>query len=372
MHFIFQVTFGCNFKCLHCFADAKEGAPQISLEDAVVLMNKIPSDSEVVFHGGEPTLLGVDFYVNLIERCPQHRYSMQTNLYLFDDRWARFAVEYMNGRVSSSFDPYLPSSLKLRPFSKKDFYERILLLRKYGIRPYIISTFWRGNQDVTPEGWFKIFKEAGVNFRINFIEKLGRAALNYDKYRPDKGKYAKLLIGIFDLWFLKEREIIVDPLAEILLHFLSGNSTFKCPFSSDCANYIACISFDGNVYPCGGFNFPEFRYGNLLKESFEKVFSSPKRLEAIKRKFMLPEKCKKCPYFSICQGGCRLEAYGYYKDIYMHTSLCEEYRLIFRHIEKRIERESLSVVTEWLSELELGSRLGERGKKKEKKEMEGR
>jgi sulfatase maturation enzyme AslB (radical SAM superfamily) len=77
--------------------------------------------------------------------------------------------------------------------------------------------------------------------------------------------------------------------------------------------------------------------------------SSPVQIQASQRALCLPEKCHSCNYLSICGGGCRLEAYSFYGDIYRETSLCPEYQDIFTHIEKRIEREKGDVTDWWFS-----------------------
>jgi len=346
MVIIFKPTLRCNIKCRHCYVGVERHKyNDMNVDEAIEIISKVPNNSEVVLHGGEPTLLGVGFYEDIVKGFfNTHKFSMQTNATLINEAWAIFIKDYLQGRVSTSFDV----CNSLRPIDTAQWLYSIDILKKNKVKPYVVSMLWKGNQGKSQE-IYGFFAEQGLSFRLNPIENIGFGRDSFSGIRHDPMQYAITLNKIFDLWFMKPNaNILIDPCAEILSFFLLGNSAKKCPFTSGCFAHIMSINPNGDVFPCGGFDtFTDFRYGNLLKQSYAEIFASEKYREAGKRYMNLPEDCQGCEYFPICEGGCRLDAYSYYGSIYKKTSMCAEYKQIFSHIEKRINDEKGDVLDWW-------------------------
>jgi len=343
---LFKPTLRCNMSCYHCYVGKRrQESTVMRLESAQELIGKLPAASEVIFHGGEPTLLPVEFY----ERATRdflhtHRFSMQSNLLAVDEKWVPFFRECLDGRVSTSYDVM---SL-VRRVNKLEWIEKISLLRKNAIYPYVVSILsaFNGNmgQDI-----FSYFNCSRLSFRLNPLMNLGSARYGFRSMRHSMGKYAEAVNSIFDMWFMnKNSKIIFDPGAEIVSFAIAGASTGKCPFTSKCAGYLMCVEPNGDIYPCAGFDDEgRFCYGNLHQSGMDEILASRNRLSAMKRPSHLPSECHTCEYHSLCGGGCRLEAYSYYGDIYAKTSLCEDYRKIFAHILRRVEDEKGDIM-DWL------------------------
>lgn len=346
---IFKPTLRCNIRCAHCFVgDQRTAYPDMSQDNAIEILSKIPVGCELIVHGGEPTLMGVDYYRSIFAPYNERfRRSMQTNLMAFDDHWIDFIESDLEGRISTSFDV----AASLRPIDTSLWLDNVTKLKHKGISPYVVSMLWQGNQD-NYDDIYAFFDSLDLSFRINPIENIGYAKARFNELRHGYLRYAEAVISLFDQWFMSPNaKIIVDPCAEILGFFLVGNSLRKCPFTSKCALHFLSINPDGSVFPCGGFDdFSGFRYGNLLTDTLQEVMDSGIRLEAARRSTRLPETCNKCSYFPICNGGCRLEAFSYHGDIYRETSLCDDYKEIFRHIERRLEMEK-GDVNDWWSTL---------------------
>ncbi|MCL5422517.1 MAG: SPASM domain-containing protein [Nitrospirae bacterium] len=345
---IFKPTLRCNIRCTHCFVgDQRTAYRDMSREDAVEVLSRIPAGSELILHGGEPTLLGVDYYRDIFApyRGKFHT-SIQTNLMLIGDRWVDFIGNDLGGRMSTSFDV----AASLRPIDTALWLENVQKLKYRGIYPYVVSMLWQGNED-SHRDMYAFFDSLDLSFRLNPVENIGYAKSRFGQLRHRRLKYAEAVIHLFDQWFMAPRaKIIVDPCAEILSFLVIGNSVRKCPFTAKCALHFVSINPDGSVFPCGGFDdFTGFNYGNLLTNTLQEVMNSPVRLEASRRGARLPDDCYKCSYFPVCNGGCRLEAYSYHGDIYKATSLCDDYMKIFRHIEGRLQREKGDVNDWWFA-----------------------
>lgn len=347
---IFKPTVRCNIICKHCYVGSVRYAySDISVDKAHVIFEKLPRGAEIVFHGGEPLLLGVNFYTEITrEFIDKFKFSMQTNLTLLDDSWIDFFRDVLCNRVSTSFD-FMAS---LRPIDTNGWFERVKLLKKNHITPYVVSLYWKGNQNMRAVDILSFFNDLSLSFRLNYVENIGYAVDNgFSSLRHDPFCYARTIKDIFDLWFMNPRvNILIDPCAEILSFFLAGSSVKKCPFSSKCYANIMSINPNGDVFPCGGFDyFGGFKYGNLVNERYSDVLQSRHYVDAGCRVLNLPEKCQICEFFHICEGGCRLEAYSFYGDINRETSMCEEYKDIFTHIQRRIESEKGDINDWWMS-----------------------
>lgn len=292
-------------------------------------------------------LMGVEFYKAILSlHRDAFKFSMQTNLTLLTERWADFIADELNGKISTSFDV----ARSLRPVDATLWKENVALLRKRDVYPYVVSMLWRGNQH-SADAIYDYFSALELSFRINPVERIGYANPSFDSLRHTPLAYAQAVNALFDRWFLNPAtNIIVDPCAEILTFFILGNSFRKCPFTAKCALHFISINPDGSVYPCGGFEtHPDFAYGNILTMTLTQLMQSPAQLRAARRNTMLPGNCAACRYLPLCNGGCRLEAYSYFGDLYRETSLCHEYREIFSHIERRLENEKGDVLDWWLS-----------------------
>ncbi len=345
---IFKPTLRCNVRCVHCFVgDQRTVYQDMSQDNAVKILSKVPAGSEVIVHGGEPTLLGADYYRYILAQYSgQFRFSIQTNLMTLDDRWLDLMEAQFQGRVSTSFDV----GASLRPIDTSLWTRNIQELKQRRIFPYVVSMLWQKNQDAYKD-IYAFFDRMDLSFRVNPVENIGYAKTRFNELRHGHLKYAEAVIHLFDYWFMSpSAKIIVDPCAEILSFFLVGNSVRKCPFTSKCALHFISINPDGSVFPCGGFDdYSGFKYGNLLTDTFQEVMNSSIRIEAARRSEQLPQACLQCPYLAICNGGCRLEAFSYHGNIYRETSLCDDYKKIFRHIQTRLEAEKSDVIDWWSS-----------------------
>lgn len=347
---IFKPTLKCNITCKHCYVGVMRDAYiDMTIDNAISIIEKLPEKTEVILHGGEPALMGVDYYTAVTKNFHDKiSFSIQTNLTLIDEKWIPFLSNITQGRVSTSYD----YGSSLRPINKKDWVKRVKLLQRHNINPYVVSIFWKRNQSVDIREMIDFFQNIGTSFRLNYVENIGYASDNgFWSLRHNRFLYAAAIKNLFDMWFMNPNaKILVDPCAEIMSFFLVGGSVKKCPFSSKCYANIICINPNGDVFPCGGFDcFPGFRYGNLINEGYTDILQSDRYIEAGCRTLNLPEKCQNCDYFFVCEGGCRLEAFSYYGDINRETSMCDEYKEIFQHIEKKIGEEKGDINDWWMS-----------------------
>lgn len=342
---ILKPTLNCNLKCKHCYIGDDFTKNQLSDEQLIFILKSLPYNSEVIIHGGEPTLLGYDFYNKILSQLTQHRYSIQSNLTLINEEWIEVLRNIFNGRVSSSYDVVGD----VRPIDRKLWIEKVKLLQRNGINPYIVCVLSKQNHNC-PEQVYSFFKEMNLSFRVNYMINAGRAYQQFKNLKHDSGMYYKFMERIFNLWFLNSEDIIVDPLMEIIESVIRGNSLGKCPFTSKCAINFISINPDGTVLPCGGFESFGINYGNVFHSRLQDLLCSEERKKAIQRIYMKPSVCNNCQWYYLCGGGCRLEAMSAYGDIYRETSMCGELKQIFAMVENAVDKNYNSVI-DWYTNL---------------------
>lgn len=339
---ILKPTLRCNLSCRHCYVGDNFTQKNLSEDQFFYILKTIPQGSEVIIHGGEPTLMGSEYYERILPQF-NHKYAIQSNITLIDKKWIRVLKEIFKGRISSSFDVIGD----MRNVDRTLWIERVKFLKENGINPYIICVLNKQNQD----SWDKIyefFNYHNLSFRLNYIINAGRSQKNYKKLRHDKGKYGQALINIFNKWFLKSH-IIVDPLMEIIEALLLGNSLSKCPFTSKCAVHFISINPDGEVIPCGGFECFGVTYGNIFTHRWLEILNSENRRKATERIYNPPLPCEDCNWLYLCGGGCRLESLSSKGDWNNVFSVCEELKHVFSHIENQIDKNSDTVYNWYVS-----------------------
>lgn len=331
MRFVFKPTLRCNILCPHCHIGSKRDKyADMDIDDARVMLSKIRDAEEICFHGGEPTVMGVDYFGAIA--APGYRYSMQSNLLYVDRRWMPFVVDVLEGRISTSFDVHR----SIRPIDGRLWKENISLLAKNGVRPIVMSMFWRGNQD-NADDIFSFFDSMSLSFRLSPVAKEGYARENYSALRHDEMRYADAVKRIFDLWFMNPKtEIVVEPCGEILSYFILGRS-----YRKQLSNWLN-VNPDGEVYPSGAWEDMGRSFGNLLTHSFQEIVFSPRQLELKKQYLAFLDSCHHCAYVALCLNDCNLYADGREKH-----SLCNEYKEIFGHIAKRADKENGDVIDWW-------------------------
>ncbi|MBP5948118.1 radical SAM protein [Pseudomonas sp. P9(2020)] len=144
----------CNLHCAHCFIP--NNPKRMSWEDVEAIPGRVrqfAKPGQVLlfqFHGGEPTLVGVEFLrsvcVYLLTQLDDFavRFSIQTNLMNYDVRWAALYRDFFNSNVGISWDPEIRLLRKGRPETNAQFedtfWRHVVELQRDGISPYMVVT----------------------------------------------------------------------------------------------------------------------------------------------------------------------------------------------------------------------------------------
>jgi uncharacterized protein len=366
----------CNLDCSYCFYLEKEklytdtGGLRMKPEvlEAYVRDYIAAQPGQVVsfaWQGGEPTLLGVEFFRNII--ALQERYAegrtvenaFQTNGVLLDDVWG----EFLSGHrflVGLSIDgpAQLHDAYRVDKNGQPTF-ERVMaglqVLKRHGTEFNTLTTVHRKNSQRALEV-YRFLREVGSGY-LQFVPIVERnapptttdglwlapppdhadAALIDAQVTPwsvRPADYGQFLITIFDEWIRHDVGRVFVQQFDAALANWSGEPAGVCVFTEDCGRAVA-IEHNGDVYSCDHYVYPRYKLGNLLNTSLVALVDSPQQQTFGRAKSAtLPRYCRECPVRFACHGECPKHRFLTTPDGKSGLNyLCAGYKKFFTHID---------------------------------------
>ena len=381
----------CNLDCAYCFFLSKEmlyPGSRFRMADELletyirqlIEAQRIPHVS-VAWQGGEPTLMGVDFFRRSVDHVEKYRrpgmtveYTIQTNGTLIDDELAAFFKEH-DFLVGISIDgpPAMHDAYRVDRGGAPTF-DRVMrgleLLQKHGVEYNALTTLHHANADHPVEVYRFLRDECGVRFMqfIPIIERLPGPTIDVpleslelssglarkapwaswrDRplYRQEGGlvtdrsvaaeQYGSFLIGVFEEWVRRDIGEVYVQMFDVALANWHGEPPGLCVHSETCGTALA-MEHNGDVYSCDHFVEEGYRLGNITETPMEELVASDRqRAFGLAKRDALPRYCRECDVRFVCQGGCP-------KDRFISTPdgeaglnyLCAGYKAFFRHIDR--------------------------------------
>ncbi|MGB6422217.1 MAG: anaerobic sulfatase maturase [Anaerolineales bacterium] len=352
----------CNLNCTYCFFLTKEKLYPGSrfrmtdelLEEYIrqyIDAQQIP-EVTIAWQGGEPTLMGVDFFKKTIEyqqiyKKPHMTFqnTMQTNGVLLDDEWCQFFKEN-NFLIGISIDgpKELHDAYRVDKGGKGSF-DRVMrglhYLQKHNVDFNILTTVHAANGDYPLEVYRFFRDEIGAKFFqfIPIVEReneTGYQEGNTVTDRTVKAKqYGNFLNAIFDEWVYHDVGDVFVQIHDVSLGAWLGRPPSLCIFSPTCGNSMA-MEHNGDMYSCDHFVEPRYFLGNIREEPMINLVGSEKQRKfGQEKQDSLPNYCLECAVCFACNGGCP-------KNRFIETPdgehglnyLCEGYKTFFNHIDR--------------------------------------
>ncbi len=317
----------CNLDCKYCYYLDKADlypdtrSPRMSdevLEDYIVQHLAASSGPEVSFswHGGEPTLLGVDFYRKAIALQRKHappgwtlRNGMQTNGVLIDDEWGRFlAAERFHVGLSLDgpaelHDPYRVNKggqpthhLALRGYE---------ILRRCGVSLDVLCVVHSLNV-TQPRSVYRFFRGIGAKYLgfLPVVEPAPGTERGVSEHTPSAEDFGTFLCTIFDEWIARDVDRIGVQYFEEAARPAVGLDHSLCIFRETCGQ-IPTIEHNGDVFSCDHYVDREHRIGNIrVIPLAEMLDSAPQRAFGDAKRDSLPRECRECDVLVMCHGHC--------------------------------------------------------------------
>jgi uncharacterized protein len=344
----------CNLDCTYCYYRAKGdllqdemgGSMTDDLLEEFIRQYITGQDAPMViftWHGGEPALLGLDFYEKAVRLQQKHaggkriENDLQTNGLGLDDAWGRFLKRH-NFLVGLSIDgpKHLHDRFRVDKGGKPTF-DRVVaaaeLLRRYDIVFNAMTVVNAVNADYPGEVYRFLTRELGCQ-RLQWLPCVERKefrtvppgywdpammpALGSTAAKPGQRKsvvtewsvapeaWGDFLCETFDLWFHNDRGQVLVTWFESLAAQWSGRPPQVCALAHLCGR-SPVVEKDGSVYACDHFVYPEYKLGNLAAPGCslgDLIYSARQRRFGCDKRDRLPKYCRQCSFRLACHGEC--------------------------------------------------------------------
>jgi uncharacterized protein len=368
----------CNLDCSYCFFLSKEmlypGSRfrmadellETYLRQLIQAHARVP-EVTIAWQGGEPTLMGIDFFRRSIELAkkylrPRQRaaYTIQTNATLVDQEWADFFSEH-DFLVGVSIDGprELHDAYRVDKGGKGSFDKVVRglgFLQRAGVEWNALTTIHAANAEHGRDVYCFLRDELGARF-VQFIpiiervaqpERDGTALWSSWRDRPlyvQEGdavtgrsvtaeQYGRFLIDVFEEWVRRDVGTVYVQMFDVALANWVGEPPSLCVHSETCGLALA-LEHTGDLYSCDHFVEPKHKLGNIrMTHMLELVDSPQQRQFGLDKREMLPRYCRECDVRFACHGGCP-------KDRFISTPdgepglnyLCTGFKDFFHHVD---------------------------------------
>ncbi len=306
----------------------------------------------ISWQGGEPTLMGLDFFRRSIEI--QRRYiksnmrirnTFQTNGVLLDDEWCEFLHKH-NFLVGLSLDgPQKNHDVYRKDKQGNPTFERVIqgarLLRKYKVDFNVLTAVHAANVRYPLEVYCYLRDEAGAQY-IQFIpiveidkNKGGGNVQSASVRSVDAKLYGRFLITIFDEWIRHDVGRIFVQSFDVALGNWVGVPSSLCIFSPECG-LAPVMEHNGDVYVCDHFVEEKYLLGNISHIPLIEIIASDRlRKFGRDKQDRLPHYCRNCEVLFACNGECPKNRFLQTKDGEAGLNyLCQGYKAFFYHIDR--------------------------------------
>jgi len=304
----------CNLKCKYCYVEPfKEGRRFQVMGDNILertISNFLKNTSVpiITWHGGEPTLAGLEFFQRAIEFMNSYRQPgqtvrnvLQTNATLITPQFAGFLKE-TEFEVSVSLDgPQNVHGIHRVNYAGKNSFPDVIRgienLRQAGLDPSVIATVTQETLPFAVEV-FDFLVQNGFR-RIKYSPVYDSAS---DQFSISSEKWYTYLLTVFNRWFeLGNPDISVRELDEVIA-WLDKETVALCSSENSCFNWVS-VDPNGQLYPCEYLR-SFYGYGNIETISLQDIPETENYQRFLKIVKAPPEKCKQCEFYSLCGNGC--------------------------------------------------------------------
>jgi uncharacterized protein len=366
----------CNLDCSYCFFLSKEmlypGSRfrmadellETYLRQLIEAHARVP-EVTIAWQGGEPTLMGVEFFRRSVELASRYlrpgqraAYTIQTNATLVDEEWAQFFKEH-DFLVGVSIDgpQALHDAFRVDKGGKGSFDKVVRglgFLQRAGVEWNALTTIHAANAERGRDVYCFLRDELGARFVqfIPIIERVsnrnGDAPWTSWRDRPlyvqegnavtDRSvtaeQYGRFLIDVFEEWVRHDVGAVYVQMFDVALANWVGEQPSLCVHSETCGLALA-LEHTGDLYSCDHFVEPKHKLGNIHMTHMLELVESPQQQRfGLDKRDTLPGYCRECDVRFACHGGCP-------KDRFIHTPdgepglnyLCAGLKAFFHHVD---------------------------------------
>ena len=345
LEIIVKTTRACNARCTYCSAASHPEAgglldPDVAEQLVLQAVERARTPGHgpvrILWHGGEPLLLGKDFFRRMatLHEPGEIAHRIQTNLTLLDEEWIDVLQPLIGSDgIGTSVDPFHP----FRALDDGQYNEAWLrgmrLTASAGWRVGCVYVLHRpGVARAADLYWFfrNLRDNAGVSLRVNPLLRVGRARGGASNpLALESGDYGAFLKVLAAEWLRDHKRLVVEPLHGFQRALAGDQTALSCDLAGrpGCVDARLGVDANGHVYNCGrAVDARAPSMGDLRTGSLESFVFHPDRQVLVDREpALLQSKCGTCAYWSVCHGGCPYESHSLSSDSHEPTVTCADY-----------------------------------------------
>jgi len=301
------------------------------------------------WHGGEPTLLGREYFRHIIriqkDNCPVGKTvtnGIQTNGLLIDEAWASFLA-----RESFSFGLSLDGPADLHDGLRKTHdggptHARVVsafkLLKQHRVFCNVLCVLHARNA-AEPDRVYDFFRALGVT-HLQFLPLVSRVdGGGVSAVTAPPVTTGAFLCRVFDRWIREDVGRIVIQTFDEALRPIYGIPHALCVHRETCGD-AAVLEHDGGFYACDHFVDPDHLIGNLTHKDLADLAQDPRmRRFGDAKKDSLPTACRECSELAMCNGDCPKDRFAVSPNGDPGVNyLCPAYKGFFQHSRPDLQR----------------------------------
>lgn len=361
----------CNLNCTYCYYLEKKklypGSGELKMSDELleeftkqfIEAHQVPNVT-FTWQGGEPTLMGLDFFEKAIEFQKKYRgdktieNAFQTNGTRLNDDWCKFFIDN-NILVGISIDgtehnhDHFRKTNSGRPTFNKVM-NGIELLHRHKVDFNTLSTVNSYNVHYASET-YRFLKKIGSGFmqflpvvectdetrskeELQLIAPMVAENVRVTDWSVGAMDYGKFLVTMFDEWVRNDVAKFYVQIFDATLANYVGENPGLCVFNDTCGDALV-MEHNGDLFSCDHFVYPEYFLGNITETPLIDLVKSQKQFDfGVGKRNTLPSYCLKCNVRYACHGECPKHRFLLTPDGKPGLNyLCEGYKMFFSHVE---------------------------------------
>ncbi len=319
----------CNLQCAYCFYLSKKdlyprGEKWRMTDD--VLENFVRQyidcqpagvrEINFAWQGGEPTLMGIDFFRKAVRLQKQYAKpgmtitnALQTNGTLLDDEWGSFLHDnqFLVG-ISIDGSEHIHNRFRLDRTGKGTFASVMTgleVLQRHSVE-YNALVLVNCHNGAHPVEVYDFLCGKGVQFMqfIPLVEYEDHTAKTLTERSLPPKMWGNFMNRLFDRWRGSDIGTIYVQLFDMMLGIIMGAPGTLCVHAETCGRNVA-LEHNGDLYTCDHFVFPDYHLGNIADAPLGTMLDQPfQRKFGLDKRDALPEYCRSCRFLRCCWGGC--------------------------------------------------------------------
>jgi len=344
MILILNPTQACNMACRYCY-NKESDMKTLSLVTFEIIVKKFIDHYDYIeysWHGGEPLLMGRNYFKKIVEiqNCfyrgnPNKKYinTIQTSGLLLNSTWYDFFTS-MDFHITVSYDGIdsdrvFPNNNSTYEIVSKNIVE---LKNEKNYSPRIVCVLSSTNINYPHKIYFH-FKHLKIP-SFSVLPYFGKD----ESLKIYSQQYYNFHKSLFEIWRNDKDDIIKNilPLSQILNSLLQLNSERMCSWNGNCFEELHSIETQGDIYLCNGLFENEHKIGNILKDELCDIYKSKNYIQANQQQQEAFTECKECNVSSICNCGCRISSFYSTGSLNHKDPLCHGRKKLIEYISKSI------------------------------------